>query len=427
MSIPLDRLYHYIESVAQDVYGDTIIYHFYPHGSKKIEDLGDLRKYSITEKSLQPELICYDQEPLNYAVYKDLPPRNFPYGHLIDPPIANLRVGLQNIYDQCLLLHSEKNSAEVKKYQNNGFIPVYYWNHAIVARDWFRYAKHCRVKSSSQTQLFLIYNRAWSGTREYRLKFLDLLIDYKIDSYCKTSFNVVDPETNCKYAQHNFLNKQLQVTNKLENYFSPTFAHSSASADFNIFDYNSTDIEVVLETLFDDHRIYLTEKILRPIAVGCPFIVASTPGVLKYLRDYGFKTFDTVFDESYDNIQDPLERLQSIVKLMKHISQWNDDQRTKKLKDMQEIVNFNKSHFFSSNFFNQIETELKINLYAGFVELENTNTSKKYIDRRKTWGKIDGFRPILTTSNSERSVTDTMKVLSKARKYYNLYLKNINK
>ena len=43
MSIPLDRLYHYIHDVAEQVRGDyVLIYRFWPHGSKNIEDLSVL-------------------------------------------------------------------------------------------------------------------------------------------------------------------------------------------------------------------------------------------------------------------------------------------------------------------------------------------------------------------------------------------------
>ena len=38
MSIPLDNLYDWIDGVADDI----LIYRFYPHGSKKIEDLNML-------------------------------------------------------------------------------------------------------------------------------------------------------------------------------------------------------------------------------------------------------------------------------------------------------------------------------------------------------------------------------------------------
>ena len=70
MSIPLDRLYHYIESVAQDIYGDTVIYRFYPHGSKNLEDLNSLNYINWPIASLFPHIYCNDQEPLNYDYYQ---------------------------------------------------------------------------------------------------------------------------------------------------------------------------------------------------------------------------------------------------------------------------------------------------------------------------------------------------------------------
>jgi hypothetical protein len=69
----------------------------------------------------------------------------------------------------------------------------------------------------------------------------------------------------------------------------------------------------VLETLFDDHRWHLTEKSLRPIACGKPFVLMATPGSLQYLRQYGFKTFDGLIDETYDSIQNPKQRLQAVL------------------------------------------------------------------------------------------------------------------
>ena len=45
MNIPLDRLYHYIRDIAKEIYGDRIIiYRFWPHGSKNINDLNNLNE-----------------------------------------------------------------------------------------------------------------------------------------------------------------------------------------------------------------------------------------------------------------------------------------------------------------------------------------------------------------------------------------------
>ena len=71
MSIPLDRLYHYIESVANKACGDVVIYRFYPHGSKKIQDLTPLKDYPYKLSVNQPIIYCNDQEPLNFDFYHD--------------------------------------------------------------------------------------------------------------------------------------------------------------------------------------------------------------------------------------------------------------------------------------------------------------------------------------------------------------------
>jgi hypothetical protein len=412
MSIPLDRLYHYIESVARDVYGDTLIYRFSPHGSKKIEDLNCIKDHAWSDNSYLPHLICYDQEPLNYDLYINAPVRlSEEFSHL-DPaviPKRNIRIKIGNIYDKCLLLHSERNSAEVIKYQQDQFVPVYYWSHAIIARDWFRYAPYVTF-SKNVKKTFLIYNRAWTGTREYRLKFADMLIDHQLVDQCQTSVGLTDQGV--YYRDHNFINPIWKPTHHLEHSFAGNFTTSCYSADFDIDDYNSTDFEVVLETLFDDQRQQLTEKILRPIACKQPFILASSPGSLEYLRSYGFQTFDSVFDESYDSIQDPFKRMESIIKAMKEIASWSPDYKIKQMEKVNKITEFNQQHFFSNQFFDTVITELKDNLTTAFDQIETTNIGSQYRDLKIR--NIPGMREYRKThlSNATR-----YQILQKIREY----------
>ena len=74
MTIPLNRLYHFIENIAEKIHGDTvIIYRFYPHGSKNIEDLNVLynKIYSWQERNKFLQVYCNDQEPLDYEFYSE--------------------------------------------------------------------------------------------------------------------------------------------------------------------------------------------------------------------------------------------------------------------------------------------------------------------------------------------------------------------
>jgi hypothetical protein len=182
------------------------------------------------------------------------------------------------------------------------------------------------------------------------------------------------------YSDYAFKNVQWKPTCILEDYFPESIADSNYSADFDLNDYNATDIEIVLETLFDDDRLHLTEKSLRPIAVGQPFILTGTHGSLEYLRGYGFKTFSSVWNESYDVIVDPGDRLIAITKLMQDISNWDPITKVNKMQQADAIANFNRQHFFSEEFFNLIKKELTDNLTTTFDNIKTDNTYKRWLD-----------------------------------------------
>jgi hypothetical protein len=243
------------------------------------------------------------------------------------------------------------------------------------------------VKQPSQ-KTFLIYNRAWSGTREYRLKLADLLVELGIDNNCKTSISFTDPELNIHYQSYNFKNNKWKPKHCLENYFSINNISSCYSAKFDLNDYACTDIEIVLETLFDDDRLHLTEKSLRPIACGQPFILAATVGSLEYLKSYGFKTYSNIWPETYDHIQDPVERMKELVAVLKQISDWDAETRLVKLQQAQEIADFNRQHFFSNNFLKLIFAELETNMDQAFLQLRQRNTSQRWLDVQEQLCKI---------------------------------------
>lgn len=398
MSIPLDRLYHYILAVCQKNYdGNVIVSRFWPHGSKNLEDLRPLVAFkNWYDVMTSLHVYCHDQEPLNYEIYQDSSQTYNPNGW--ETLMTNLGQNRHNrninqivsAGDHALLIHSEKRSKNLTRYlepssnHQSTLLGVYYWSHAVIARDWFRYAEHCDFKKQA-SKTFLIYNRAWSGTREYRLKFSDLLIDHQLVEHCKTSFSPTDNDTH--YTNYEFTNSVWIPDNILENYLPINHTKSCASADFDLEDYNSTDIEVVLETLFDDERLHLTEKSLRPIACQQPFIMCATQGSLKYLQSYGFRTFSDLWDESYDDIEDPQQRLSAVIGTMKSIVAWSDQEKQVKLAHAQEIALHNQRWFFSQEFFDLVVNELQSN----FVQA--VNTYKTQLDF-SMWSKF--YQQLLT-------------------------------
>jgi hypothetical protein len=215
------------------------------------------------------------------------------------------------------------------------------------------------------------------------------------------SVNVIDPETKCHYSNHTYAQEKWKPHHNLEKYGSPTAAPSSASANYDITDYNSTDFEVVLETLFDDQRCHITEKVLRPIACGQPFLIAGPPNCLKYLKSYGFQTFSDIWDESYDQETDAVRRLEAIVNSMEKISQWNAETKFKKLNELKKIVEHNKKHFFSNKFMELIISELNQNLNQGLTELNNCNNNDLWLKRWDLYLKHPEINHLIDTNTDE--------------------------
>ena len=381
---------------------DIIIYGFRPHGSKKLSDLWLCltTKVSWLYGHTTPAIIFHDQEPLQFDLYSMDSIANVASERSNQRIHSEMLTQLSQMhirgvtptpysgYDLMMLCHSEKNSVEVGKYRAAGFVPVYYWSHALIARDWFRFAEHDPVLEHKNIKTdFLIYNRAWSGTREYRLKFAELLCVNNLTAYCKTSFSLIDSDMH--YQGHQYQNSKFVITTVLESYLPLNTHSSAASADYNHDDYASTGIEVVLETLFDDSRNHLTEKLLRPIACGMPFIAVATPGSLAYLRDYGFKTFSPLINEDYDQETDSSKRLDMIIAEMNRIAKLDRADKIVLWEKLYEIADYNKKWFFSSEFHGMIVTEYQHNLNEAIDIMNQNRTGMWY----KRLGEIASLHP----------------------------------
>jgi hypothetical protein len=78
--------------------------------------------------------------------------------------------------------------------------------------------------------------------------------------------------------------------------------------------YLDTYFSIVTETAFLHPTGYVSEKSWKPIAFFHPFILVGSPGSLKFIREYGFKTFSPFIDESYDDVKTPVKRFKLIEK-----------------------------------------------------------------------------------------------------------------
>jgi len=111
--------------------------------------------------------------------------------------------------------------------------------------------------------------------------------------------------------------------------------------------HNSSFINVVTETMWNNETIFFTEKIYKPIYMCQPFILFGNPYSLQKLKEYGFKTFDKWWDESYDLETDLETRLGKIIKLMNEIATWDFDKCFQITNEMEEILIHNYKRMMS--------------------------------------------------------------------------------
>lgn len=106
------------------------------------------------------------------------------------------------------------------------------------------------------------------------------------------------------------LSDEIPFTNFNDTYSNLFFDHEL---------YQQSFLQVITETVFNYPTTFITEKTMKPIANKRPFVIVGPVGSLTRLHELGFKTFRDFWDESYDQIADPDERILAVVDIIESI------------------------------------------------------------------------------------------------------------
>ncbi len=120
--------------------------------------------------------------------------------------------------------------------------------------------------------------------------------------------------------------------------------------------YNQTAYSVVAETCFHDNFAFYTEKTSKPIIAKRLFVMFAGQHYLANLRKLGFRTFDSVIDESYDQESDALIRWKKAWDQMKWLSEQPQEQILERIRP---IVEHNFEHIMTTNWANDFRAELE--------------------------------------------------------------------
>jgi hypothetical protein len=87
-----------------------------------------------------------------------------------------------------------------------------------------------------------------------------------------------------------------------------------------------------------------TEKTLKPMEVGQPFLIAGNYKSLDLLRKDGFKTFHPHINEEYDNIKNKRIRGLAIIKEVKRLCSLTEKEWLILVKKISNRLDHNKKH-----------------------------------------------------------------------------------
>jgi hypothetical protein len=310
----------------------------------------------------QPENLFnrgHDRQELNYIFMHDQEPVHLDVHAPLFSDVVNRNQDLNHgcgAHHQAVVV-SERDSDQVLQLCSQyNWRPYYYFFHGWAALDWYRgYNRTFLIRPPAQrkiTHSFISPNRIIGGRRPHRVELMYHLLKQGVNrawisfpAVCPVE--QVRPQHMLQYADAN----QVFESAALPWNFPNEQDHPMHSCWLSLFDECAESLAyVVTETVFYGRRHHLTEKTFKPIALGMPFVLASTAGSLEYLRSYGFQTFGQFWDESYDQELDDSVRLAKIAQLLGQLDRLTASEQQQLFEQMIPTIEHNYNHFYSGAF-----------------------------------------------------------------------------
>jgi len=323
-------------------------------GDKNLNNIVSTFNPHVNQHLRAPIKLCrnfllLDQEPFNLDYYHLERQTEHPLEYNFDNLniIDKISIRYSSIYTP-ILFHSDSNNTIIENLDKHYLIESYHWFHGIISKVWFAQWKFYNVELLDTNKRFGLYARSVDGNRTYRLNLIKDLTQYKECIHFLQQQDVHKELINKGYSD---IANAWPINNEIYS--------SSASASINWDDHHKFKIHIVAETVFDSNKsVHLTEKVFKPMIMSQPFILFANAGSLQYLKRYGFKTFNDLWDESYDDEQDHNKRYMLILNLIRKLCRLPNREFLNLLERASDIVDYNRNHFYSSRFDEILNNEL---------------------------------------------------------------------
>ena len=228
--------------------------------------------------------------------------------------------------------------------------------HLLLRKD-YKLKKSNYNEFQQNSKLFLTYNNA---IHIHRVGLLYFLNEYNLLENSLCSFNFIENDGLYNHCINSFkqMNRDVlsfdkfdeilkQLPIKIENDYNPNdFLNYDFKGQVSIREhYENSFLSLVSETLYKNGAVYFSEKTFKPIYECHPFLLLSSKGSLKKLKELGYQTFDRWWDESYDECDDYIERIKMICDVLVELKSKSFDELYKMKIEMRDVLIQNYENF----------------------------------------------------------------------------------
>lgn len=123
--------------------------------------------------------------------------------------------------------------------------------------------------------------------------------------------------------------------------------------------YLDSSLLLIHESIIHNPEFFITEKTVKGLLSGRPFIIIGCHKFLEKLRDLGFLTWSSILDESYDEKENIKDRIDYAVASANEFIKSNVLNDKRKLEKIKNITNHNRQVFFQTDWERSMRTAQK--------------------------------------------------------------------
>jgi hypothetical protein len=236
-------------------------------------------------------------------------------------------------------------------------------------KEYLQDTKYCTWAGSISWFWFLMHRK--HTNKKYNFNHTDKKYDFlylnkQSRTHRRKLFDALQKESLLNRSLISFLDPPYKI--KLDSSYELPWVDTSNypryGSDQDIYEpqFNDSAFNLVSETNDNNHDVFITEKLWKPVIAQQIFVVHGNYGYLKKLREIGFRTFNSVFDESYDTEQNPDRRIEKIVSLCRYLRTVD---KSKIYRETESIRQHNYNKFFDNTALSSAVNETVL----GFLKL----------------------------------------------------------